>query len=246
MKKIISILPLIFVLSLFTLTSCKPDPCKKVDCNNGACVDGDCVCNPGFMGAFCDQENLCYNVECNDGTCVDGTCECDPGYSGADCSTLDPCHNITCTTNGVCLNGLCNCDPGYGGTDCSILLRSGYIGIYDAIEVCTSDPTFSDNYVAEVKVSSNGPQYMIITNLYNHFSSAAPGVYQPEDTQVEVTVSASGLDIPLQYWTAPGLEDFRVSGTGSVLSGTVFSIDFTLEDTSLGFTDNCVVTYTLQ
>lgn len=247
MKKIISNLPLIILLfSLFAIASCNPDPCKKVDCNNGTCFEGDCVCNPGFMGAFCDQVNPCHNVNCIYGTCVNGTCECEPGFTGADCSTLDPCYNITCAPTGVCLNGLCDCDPGYGGVDCGTLIGSGYIGTYNAVEVCASDPSFAENYVAEVKVSSDGPQYIIITNLYNHFSGAAPGAYQPEDTQVKVTVGPNGLDIPLQYWTAAGLQNFRVSGIGSVLTGTGFTIDYFLEDTSSGASDNCMVTYTLQ
>jgi len=252
MKKTYFILPvMVILLSLLAITSCKKDPCKKVDCNNGTCVDGDCVCNPGFMGAACDLLDPCHNVNCNDGTCVDGTCECDPGYSGTNCTNFDPCQSTTCGLNGVCVNGVCNCDPGYDGTDCSIVLRSAYIGIYNAVEVCSSDPTFSDNYVAEVKLSSSGAQYMIITNLYNHFSNVAPGLYQPEDTQVEVIVSTTGITIPAQSWTASGLEDFEVSGTGSVLVGTIFSINFTLTDTSLlpgdpGYQDDCSVTYTLQ
>jgi len=112
--------------------------------------------------------------------------------------------------------------------------------------VCTSNPSYTEYYVAEVKLSSNGALNMIITNLYNHFSASAPGVYQPEDTQVEVLYTATGLDIPLQYWTAPGLQDFRVSGTGSYLSGNTFTINYLLEDTSYNTSDQCTVTYVKQ
>lgn len=160
----------------------------------------------------------------------------------------DPCKDVVCDADhGICLDGTCDCDPGYSGSDCAILLRSAYVGTYNAVEVCTSDPSFSDNYTSEVKTSADGDQYMIITNLYNHFSAAAPGAYQPEDTQVKVLVSDAGIEIPEQFWTAAGLESYKVSGTGSVLSGTEFSINFTLTDTDAGGgTDECSVTYTLQ
>lgn len=244
-KSILALSILLFLVSL-TVTSCKKDPCKKVECNNGTCVDGDCVCNPGFMGAFCDQIQPCYNVNCNDGTCVDGTCKCEPGYSGTNCENYDPCFSITCGPNGTCLNGVCNCDPGYGGPDCDIPLTTNYFGAYNASESCSSAPSFIDNYTAEVKASTLGNQYMIITNLYSHFSASNPGIYQPEDTQVFATVSSSGLDIPTQTWSAPGLENYEVSGTGTVLTGYTFEISFTLRDVVNNYTDNCTVTYVYQ
>jgi|GEM_PF-644660 len=247
MKKSFSALSILFILlSILTVSSCKKDPCKKVDCNNGTCIDGDCVCNPGFMGAACNLLDPCHNVNCNDGTCVNGTCDCDPGYSGTNCTDYDPCFNITCATTGTCLNGVCDCDPGYTGTDCSIQLISAYTGTYNAGEVCSSDPSFTDYYVAEVKTSPTGPQYMYITNLYNHFSATHPGLYQPTDTQVEAVVTTTGITIAPQFWTAAGLEDFMVTGTGTVLNGTTFTVSFRLTDTSSGDFDECVVTYTLQ
>jgi len=196
-----------------TISSCKKDPCKSIECNNGTCIDGDCVCNPGFMGALCDQPDPCHNINCNNGDCVNGDCECEPGYTG---------------------------------TDCSVDIVSTYIGIYDAEEVCTSDPSTVKNYVAEVKSSGSGAQYMYITNLNNHFSIASPGIYQPEDTQVEVIVSSSGINIPEQFWSAQGLENYKVSGAGSELIGNGFSINFTLTDVANNTSDDCFVTYTLQ
>lgn len=188
----------------------------------------------------------CKDINCNNnGTCVEGDCNCDPGYSGPLCSIQDLCFSVNCN-NGTCVDGTCECDPGYGG-DCTVILRTAYIDTYNAQEICSSDPSFTDNYTAEVKISSSGVQYMYITNLYNHFNASAPGAYQPEDTQVEVIVSTTGIEIPTQYWTATGLEDFRVSGTGTILNGVSFTISYTLEDTSPGGgSDNCQVTYELQ
>jgi len=159
----------------------------------------------------------------------------------------DPCKDVVCDADhGICLDGTCDCDPGYSGSDCAILLRSAYIGTYNAVEVCSSLPNFDDNYIADVKTSAEGAQYIIITNLYNHFS-AVTSAYQPTDTQVKAIVSDSGIEIPETSWTASGLEDYRVSGTGSVLTGTSFSINFTLTDvTDPSNADECAVTYTLQ
>lgn len=189
----------------------------------------------------------CDDINCNNsGTCIEGECQCDPGFSGPFCSIEDLCYNVNCN-DGTCVDGSCECDPGYDGGDCTIVLRTAYLGIYNASEVCSSDPSFSDNYTAEVKFSSSGVQYMYITNLYNHFNGSSPGTYQPDDTRVEVIVSPTGIEIPAQFWTASGLQDFRVSGTGTLLNGVSFIIDYTLEDTSPGGgTDVCQVTYTLQ
>jgi len=160
----------------------------------------------------------------------------------------DPCKDVACDPDhGICIEGNCDCDPGYSGLDCAILLRSVYIGTYDAVEVCSSDPSFIDNYVAEVKTSSDGDQYIIITNIYNHFSSDPSVSYQPEDTQVKAIVSDAGLVIEEQGWSAAGLEDWRVSGTGSVITDGEFTINFVLDDiTNTGVEDECSVTYTLQ
>ncbi len=160
----------------------------------------------------------------------------------------DPCKDVVCDADhGICLDGTCDCDPGYSGSDCAILLRSAYVDTYNAVEVCTSDPSFDDNYIAEVKTSADGDQYIIITNLYNHFASDPNANYQPEDTQVKAIVSDAGIEIPEQFWVAQGLETIKVSGTGSVLSGNEFSINFTMVDTDPnGFSDECSVTYTRQ
>jgi len=163
----------------------------------------------------------------------------------------DPCKDVVCGDNGLCLDGFCDCNPGYSGESCEILLRTAYVGMYDAAEICTSDASYTDNYTAEVKTSSDGFEYIIITNLYNHFNASSPGTYQPEDTQVKAIVSDSGLEIPETSFTATGIEAFSVVGTGSSISGTGFTINFTLTNTALspgdqGYQDECSVTYVAQ
>ncbi len=154
----------------------------------------------------------------------------------------DPCKDVTCAATGFCLEGTCTCDDGYSGTDCSILLRSAYIGTYNASEVCDSDLTFTDNYTAEVKNSAEGNQYVILTNIYNF---GAQGV-SPDDASVRAEVSDSGLIIPTQNLTATNLTAFQISGTGTVLNGTSFTVTYTILDTSNNSSDSCTTTYTAQ
>jgi len=175
------------------------------------------------------EENLCKNINCNNGVCIDGDCVCDTGYSGTKCAIFYACHSVKCGNNGTCVDGKCDCDDGY----CSIELRAAYFGAYDATEICALNVK---NYTAEVKTSGDGSQYMIITNLYNHFADTSPGMYQPVDTH----------EIPEQFWTATGLSGFKVSGTGSVFSANEFSINFILEDTINNTIEECSVIYKFQ
>lgn len=54
-QKIILVL-LAFLLMLALIPACKEDPCENSICQNGTCVDGNCVCDFGFEGEGCEQE----------------------------------------------------------------------------------------------------------------------------------------------------------------------------------------------
>jgi len=45
-----------FLISFIFLVSACKDPCKEVNCNFGTCLDGTCLCDDGYEGANCDQE----------------------------------------------------------------------------------------------------------------------------------------------------------------------------------------------
>jgi hypothetical protein len=73
------------LLLLLVLGGCK-NPCKNDTCVNGACLEGNCLCNAGWMGPNCDQNDHCYQRSCGNGYCASGTCICDAGYEGNTCN----------------------------------------------------------------------------------------------------------------------------------------------------------------
>lgn len=51
-----SLLVPILILCLAILQSC--DPCRKLDCvNGGECYEGNCICEEGYIGETCQQED---------------------------------------------------------------------------------------------------------------------------------------------------------------------------------------------
>lgn len=160
----------------------------------------------------------------------------------------EPCDKIECNEeHGICITDSCECDPGYGGSDCSILLSSAYIGNLNVVEFCDTydNGNTSLEYMSVARVSPLGDEYFELTNLYDHFENPA---LTGEDTRVQIQVSENGLTLLDQEF--PTIPDYRVSGTGTVLSGTSFTLEYTLIDTSLTLgnqvVDYCTGTYTFQ
>ena len=58
--------------------------CAGVNCNNGHCSSGRCICNSGYSGTYCDQNDCSSN--CDNGHCDLDTCVCYSGYSGIYCN----------------------------------------------------------------------------------------------------------------------------------------------------------------
>ena len=96
------------------LTCQSADPCDGMSCNNGHCSLGRCICDSGYSGTFCDQ-NDCLST-CKNGNCIAGSCICNSGYSGTYCDQSD-CLNKC--NNGDCNGGTCTCISGYGGVYCT-------------------------------------------------------------------------------------------------------------------------------
>ena len=165
------------------------------------------------------------------------------------CDT-DPCANLDCGVNGTCFEGACICDAGYDGTDCNIVIRSLFMGVHDVEEICDSDPDFTDYYESTISESSEGAEYITISNIYNFtsFEDVFPG-----DATITATVSNDGgtysLLIDTQYFQSAVLADFEISGYGTYDPATsVITINYSVTDTSLdpfddAYIDNCVQAY---
>lgn len=86
-------------------------PCPEDCAGNGLCMNGLCLCNVGFHGPGCADEECEQNkvgpgckftrcpLDCNgQGLCLDGECSCQEGFSGQDCSMpqqcLTTCRNV--------------------------------------------------------------------------------------------------------------------------------------------------------
>lgn len=86
MKKLLPVIAVLFIAAIY---SCKQNKCEGVVCsNNGSCKDGECVCPAAWSGPTCNlHSNPCDTTPCyNGGSCVNGTCSCPAHTSGADCS----------------------------------------------------------------------------------------------------------------------------------------------------------------
>jgi len=122
------------------------------------------------------------------------------------CDT-DPCSDVDCGPNGICFEGICECDSGYDGNNCEIVIRSLFIGTFDATEICDTTPDGEqDDYVSEITESFDGPEYIVIDNVVlieaqGFTSGALPnyeiiggGTYDPATAQITLEYSITDLD----------------------------------------------------
>lgn len=119
----------------FTGVSCESEVnsnlCAENKCENGACMGilgaYICVCDPGYMGKFCDvKEKVCDNNFCMNGECIpqgdEYTCQCHEGYEGWHCDKkIDQCSGFDCN-DGKCIDEFssheCLCPLGTAGFTC--------------------------------------------------------------------------------------------------------------------------------
>lgn len=106
-------------------------------CVHGTCLDGiggngTCVCDEGYSGLYCADNNVCDGVLCSgNGNCVNNggepVCICDDGYDGVLCDIDLPV---------VCINGIkspgnentCICSCGWKGKNCNICMDEYFTG----------------------------------------------------------------------------------------------------------------------
>lgn len=169
------------------------------------------------------------------------------------CDT-DPCSDVDCGSNGTCFDGICECDPGYDGTNCNIVIRSLFTGTFDATEICDTTPDGEqDDYVSVITESFDGPEYIVIDNIYN-FSNDPYFNIQPEEAAVLASVSSTGGEyvvlIEEQNFTSGALPNYEIIGSGTYDPATAqitleYSItDLDEEPDSEYYSDYCTVVYT--
>ncbi|XP_023172973.1 integrin beta-nu isoform X2 [Drosophila hydei] len=93
--------------------------------NHGECECGSCICDPGYMGNFCECLE-CIDCDEDRAECYCGQCVCKYGWSGTQCNckeSTDECTGPTgeiCSDRGTCECGACNCQEPYLGVFCEI------------------------------------------------------------------------------------------------------------------------------
>jgi len=95
---------------------------EKCGSPGGRCVSGNCVCELGFFGPSC-QDQQCSHDCFGHGVCSRGICECAEGWFGRSCSSrLDAPQSCepACINGGQCVEGHCVCSQGFSGADCSV------------------------------------------------------------------------------------------------------------------------------
>ncbi|MBN2096595.1 hypothetical protein JW752_04355, partial [Candidatus Peregrinibacteria bacterium] len=124
----------------------KPNPCDDVTCPEHSCCEGGvCVCEDGWSGDQCDQEDRCFTgtLDCGSyGDCVDNTCVCHDGWQGELCDEQNPCYGVECGTHGNCVNGACVCDTNYYGETCSV-----FFDCSDSLVCMEIDPEYSGEVI---------------------------------------------------------------------------------------------------
>lgn len=79
----------------------------------------------------------------------------------------DPCKDKVCGTQGTCKEGVCECNTGYEQDSsglCNLAWAKKFIGDYKLTETCSSG---SDNYSCKITPSNQGPNKIVLGNLYN-------------------------------------------------------------------------------
>ncbi|XP_056420474.1 delta and Notch-like epidermal growth factor-related receptor [Hyla sarda] len=126
-----------------------------------------CHCNPGFIGAYCEEYDACHSHPCqNNATCSDllqkhdgknATCICLPGYTGEYCEALvDHCSPQPCRNGATCVTSLsgfsCQCPEGFFGSFCE-----------EKVDPCSTSPCLNNGscYSAGLSFSCHcSPGYM--------------------------------------------------------------------------------------
>ncbi|XP_063956327.1 fibropellin-1-like isoform X1 [Lytechinus pictus] len=125
-----------------------------------------CVCEVGWTGSLCNDEDLyldpCLNNPCaHGGTCRRNytehalyTCECTPGWEGVNCEDdFNECdvRSNPCENGGTCINDIgsynCTCPDGYYGENC---------------ETACADQHNSCAYWAAIRECEKNPNYMLV------------------------------------------------------------------------------------
>merc|ERR1711871_1308587 len=106
---------------------CAVGPYKQTDVGFTRRVHGSCICEPGYVGQFCDvrtnQTKLCHDH----GSWNESLrrCICLPNFVGKHCDQPNPMFHLPCETgcsgHGHCsVQGNCSCDAGWKGIKCQI------------------------------------------------------------------------------------------------------------------------------
>lgn len=119
---------------------------------HGTCFRDLCVCQPGFFGAFCEQEKTCAKECARNGVCNYGVCMCAAEFTGTNCdiSTVSQAallrasgraldtlvdssftcldgDTTKCSLHGVCATNACVCDEGFVGLSCEQVRLTGVL-----------------------------------------------------------------------------------------------------------------------
>lgn len=116
------------------------------DCQNGgACDDsGACLCQPGFLGAKCENSCSCQNgAVCDDGAGGSGACTCAANFYGSDCSSACGCQNGGICDDGADGSGACSCPDGFWGERCENACDCGGQPCNDQTGACGECPSGS-------------------------------------------------------------------------------------------------------
>ncbi|XP_060559418.1 delta-like protein C [Ruditapes philippinarum] len=115
---------------------CTVSPCL----NGGYCQLGTCLCQAGYVGKSCQEEDPCSAHPCrNNGTCTRFSqgdrgyvCACKPPYRGTHCEvSYDACASRVppCLNGGQCYikpediySPLCTCLEGFTGSRCETIV----------------------------------------------------------------------------------------------------------------------------
>lgn len=207
------------LLGMLAISSCNPEEtCVDADCVNGSCFDGGCVCDVGYaldISGFCTECAEGYEKDI-DGNCVE----------------IPECVDADCPANASCVGNECLCDIGYedDGAGACVLEREKFAGVYDVVDVCTSD---TYNYEVTIDELIGTDDVIRIQNLAN-LECFDPVTGEVVDYFVEATVVAASLSF-VDYTTC----DATFTGSGTMDTGVI-----TLTYSLVNPNDDCTTTLT--
>lgn len=143
------------------------------------------------------------------------------------------CGGGTCDS----VNQVCECPSGYKGYGCATQIRDKYIGVYQVLEHCNSDPSYS--YQFHIITSAQDIAYVTVDNFANQGYTVSMSLREqyPGSNNYAATINAQTV--------SNGSSTAAISGNGN-FSENSLTLDYQIQVVGSSYGNTCSFTATKQ